>query len=472
MFQIDKQNSIPLYRQLMNEIIIQIKDEELQKGERLPSERILAKEVGVNRSTVVRTYDELDAQGFVERRPNSGTYVLGTQSESFSIKKMNTTIFSSIHQSEKITQFYSDIRKAIHTNSDKLIDTYTGELPSELIPNIDLPQLKWQEFLNERNDSLGYYPLRQEIRQLMNEGIETEIMLTAGGQQSLFLLLQVLLKPGDTVAIEAPSFFNGLSLLQSMAINIIEIPVDSDGMKVAYLEEKMEKETIQLVLTNPNFQNPTGSSMTLKRRKQLVSLCQLYRIPIIEDDVFGQLFYKENSSLPRLKSLAPKQVIYLGSLSKVLGKEIQLGWIEASKKVLDQVKKLRDESESQLSIFPQVLAAHALQSETFKEELIELRTHLLALKSLFIETLEQQLKGEFTYINPQGGYYIWLTYRGRKLMETDWYYFLEKGILIFPSFFISSDVQSCRINLSRLDNKSIPEFISRLSEIVEIWQSE
>lgn len=473
---IDKRRKIPLYRQIMNQIIKQMDEGLLLKGDRLPSERALAIESGVNRSTIVRAYDELYAQGFVERKSSSGTYVLGTTKESFSGHHHGPLFFM---KDKRLTKdpYVKKLDELIKRDNPRLINVYTGELPFDLVPNISLPSFHWKEFLQEEVSALGYLELRQTIQNLMIKTYEyqpkeDEIMLTAGGQQSLVLLMQSLLKPGDVVAIEDPSFFNGMSLFKSMSIKVIKIPVDANGLCVEELEKVLQTESIQMVLTNPNFQNPTGSSMSLKRRKKLVEICRTFRIPIIEDDVFGQLSYDVPHALPLLKELAPETVIYIGSLSKILGKRMQLGWIDAPSLVLNEVIKLRDEYESELSIFPQVLATHALKDETFLKQLADLRHQLKEKKDFLEEELTANLEMKLTCSFPDGGYYAWLTYEGRKLVREDWNLLLKHQMAVYPSFLNAENGQSCRINLARLTNSQTKMLVSRFKIICQLWETD
>ncbi|MFC6346588.1 aminotransferase-like domain-containing protein [Vagococcus carniphilus] len=464
---IDKRRKVPLYRQIMNQIMSLVNENKLLKGDKLPSERVLATQLNVNRSTIVRAYDELYAQGFVERRPNSGTFILGESSDSFS----GNPFFVRKKKTEK-DPYVLDLEKMIKQNNTRLINAYTGELPYELIPNISLPSFHWKEFLQEDVSTLGYLPLRKTIQSLMSNMYdyhpkEEEVMLTAGGQQSLVLLMQALLKPGDVVAIEDPSFFYGMSLFESMAIKVVKIPVDQNGLSVDALEEVLQVESIQLLLTNPNFQNPTGSSMSLERRKQLVKVCRKYRIPIVEDDVFGQLSYQVPNPLPLLKKLAPETVIYLGSVSKMLGKRMQLGWIDAPKLVLDEVIKVRDEYESELSVFPQVLATHVLQDRTFNNQLNDLRNHLKENSRYLAKELKSQLGTKVTYHLPKGGYYAWLTYSEQVLTRKDWEQFLDNQVAVYPSFLNTENAQSCRLNLARLSKEQLSFFVGRLKLILE-----
>ena len=471
---LNKASTIPLYRQIMDQLIGYINDGTLYEGDKLPPERLLATQLDVNRSTVVRAYDELHAQGFVEKRASSGTFVLA-QSEEQKLNHLRKMIQYNDSR-KRVSEYEKRVNDMLKTKDPSLIDGYSGELPYKLIPNIYLPNLNWQSFLSEEISSLGYEPLRKSITRLVNQMYQhtpdvEELMLTAGGQQSLVLLVQTLLKPGDTVAVEDPSFFNGISVLNAMSIKVVRIPVDQDGLCVNELEKVIKQQNIQLILTNPNFQNPTGTTMSLPRRKQLIDICQTYRIPIIEDDVFGQLSYRMPSSLPLLKEMAPQSVIYIGSLSKILGSRMQLGWIEAPKYILSEVEKLRDEYETQLNIFPQVMASYALNDANFEYQLTLLQTTLANRMAFFARLLRQELGEVIQFSMPKGGYYVWLTYLKRELSVNDWLEVVDEKIAVLPSFILSDSYQSCRVNVSRLTEQNMETFVARFKQITKKWET-
>lgn len=472
---INKSSHTPLYRQIMNQLINQISDGLLYEGYRLPSERTLANQLLINRSTVVRAYDELEAQGFVEKKASSGTYILSQSGEKQENHLRRIIQYNDLKYQK--SEYEQQLEKLLLNDKYSVLDGYTGELPYSLIPNISLPNVNWQSFLSEEVSNLGYLPLRNKIAQLVYDMYShypksQELMLTAGGQQSLVLLIQALLKSGDTVAVEDPSFFNGISVLNAMSIKVIKIPVDKDGMSVSVLEKIVKKESIQLVLTNPNFQNPTGTTMTLTRRKKLIELCQRYRIPIIEDDVFGQLSFHLLSPYPLLKELAPQSVIYIGSLSKILGSRMQLGWIEAPSYVLDEVVKLRDEYETQLNIFPQVMASFALTNPNFSKKLSFLQETLKNRMIYFVNLLQMTLSKDIDFTLPKGGYYIWLTYNRRILTKEDWLLLIDSHLAVLPSFTITKSSQSCRVNIARLDKKKMDLFVLKLKEIILQWNKQ
>jgi DNA-binding transcriptional MocR family regulator len=358
-------------------------------------------------------------------------------------------------------------------NEKSLIDAYTGELPIELVPSFELPKINWKDFIEEdRNqDELGYFPLRKSIDKLVeNEyGFATsidQIMITSGGHQALFLIVQTLLESGDAVAICSPSFLYSLNLFQTSGIRLFGVPMDSEGMRIDCLENEILKHRVKLVMINPTFQNPTGISMSLQRRKDLIQLCQTYKVPIIEDDAFGFLPFDSNERrLPPLKMLDPNNVIYIGSLSKIIGSTTKIGWISALPAVLKKLSTARSDLDLTLSIFPQVLAKFALADNSFDEKIKNLRKQIAGRMRYFFNKSDQELIDIFEYTKPKGGFYVWLevkeAYRDRfsqKKLEQ----LVDEGVLFLPSFIFGEKKMAIRVNIARLGYGEVDRLVEKL----------
>ncbi|MGQ4818308.1 aminotransferase class I/II-fold pyridoxal phosphate-dependent enzyme, partial [Enterococcus faecium] len=137
------------------------------------------------------------------------------------------------------------------------------------------------------------------------------------------------------------------------------VPMTEEGIDLEALEQTIRQHRIKMVMVNPSFQNPTGTVMPLRKREQLVKVCQTYQVPILEDDVFGQLSFIPKTEIPPLKKLDPDNVLYIGSLSKILGSTTKIGWLSAPASVTKQIAEARKMMDVSLSIFPQMLAKMA-----------------------------------------------------------------------------------------------------------------
>lgn len=465
MWQLPVKKTKPIYQSIVELVIEQIKLGRLLPGEKLPPERQLATTLGVNRSTVVHALDELAAMGVIIRKQGSGTIINEGKWGVYTGAATNWRSYLSgaFNRRDPYLEKVSQLAK---TAENQVIDAYTGELPLELIPSLELPSISWNDFLLEESlqDDLGYLPLRQQVVEVLNRerslALTTDqLLLTSGAQQALFLIIQVLLQSGDAVAIEEPSSFYPLPIFQAAGIRLYGVPIDSQGMKVELLEQMIIKRKIKMVLVNPNFQNPTGTTMSLSRRKQLIALCQHYQIPIVEDDVFSQLYFSEKAKPMLLKQLDSENVIYIGSLSKILGTTTKIGWLSAPVKVTEKLAEARREMDFTLSIFPQVLALSALTNQQFDHQISMLRQELKHRRDVLIRCLQTHLGEAVSYVIPEGGYYLWLEISGHKIKLKQFEQLLERGILTMPSFVFGANYQGLRINFARLSDQESLELV-------------
>jgi GntR family transcriptional regulator of abcA and norABC len=476
MWSIKKEKGVPVYISIVELILGYIKTGQLLPGQRLPSERKLAAALQVNRSTVVHALDELTALGWIIRKQGSGTIVnegkwgISTTPRTDWRRYLEQNAFAKVHP------FIEKIEQAVKQPKEQQLDLYTGELPLDLIPSFSFPPLTWKHFLEEeQQDDFGYLPLRQAIsREMKNEYDFTlpseNLLITSGAQQALFLILQVLLQSGDSVAIEDPSFLYALPIFQAAGIRLYGVKMDKEGICLNDLEQTIRKHRVKMVMVNPSFQNPTGKTMTLKRRQALIQLCQKYQVPILEDNVFTQLNFIEAEEIPPLKKLDPENVLYIGSLSKILGSTTKIGWLSAPTSVIRQLAEARKMMDFSLSIFPQLLANLALTDEAFAEKIADLKEEVKQ-RGQAVYKIMANMK-EWDVAEPQGGFYLWATWKKGNLKPKDWSRFLEIGLLIAPSFIFSERNDSIRINFSRVAQAELPLFQSKIKAITEKLVSE
>ncbi|MBM7688261.1 GntR family transcriptional regulator [Enterococcus ureilyticus] len=471
MWSLNKEKGVPIYVSIIELILAHIKNGMLLPGERLPSERKLADYFQVNRSTVVHALDELVALGWIVRKQGSGTMVNEGKWGISTTPRTDWRRYLEQNAFAKVDPFMEQIEQMIKQASDETLDLYTGELPLDLIPSFSFPPLTWKHFLEEeQQDDLGYFPLRQSISQKAEKesgfSLPSEsLLITSGAQQALFLILQVLLQSGDSVAIEDPSFLYALPIFQAAGIRLYGVNMDQEGIDLTSLEKVIRQHRVKMVMVNPSFQNPTGKTMSMKRRKALVKLCQNYQIPILEDDVFAKLNFIPSEQIQPLKKIDPENVLYIGSLSKILGSTTKIGWLSAPTTVIRQLAEARKMMDFSLSIFPQLLANLALTDEDFSKKVSNLTQCLEQRGKAVFDILAKMPEWEVSM--PKGGFYIWAKWKQGRLKQKDWACFLQEGLLIAPSFFFSEKQDSIRINFSRIDHEQIPNFETKLKTITK-----
>lgn len=458
---ISKVSSLPLYQEIMLLIEEKIKSGELTPGTRIPAERKLAEELDVNRSTVIRAMEELTAQGVLTRKKGSGTYVnpdkWGLQTKP--TINWGTSLTTDNLKRKSIYQLAADQLKAKHP--EKIMDLSNGSLPSDLLPELHSPSLSWKELVQQEKEQTlinnGMYTLRESVQlHLQNTYQMTipleEILITSGTQNALFLITQGLLKPGDAVGIEAPSYFYSLRLFQAAGLRIVPIPMDKEGMTVKGLQEASLNHPLKMVFLNPIFQNPTGLVMSAKRKKEILDYCLMKRIPIAEDDAYGGLSFADSVDNTPLKKIDQRQqVIYLGTLSKLAGHHLRIGWMVGPQTVLKELADIRVQIDSELSFLPQFMADYFLRTEMNKHQKYVRRQ--LADRA---HNLEKWLRSEFgeeiEFQSPKGGFHLYCHFPKKTKAEVDGILIelLQKGIIVLEGEKFGDHNNGFRLSFSHL----------------------
>lgn len=409
----------PIYKQIVNHIEQAIENGQLRAGERLPSERQLSTLLKVNRSTIIHALDELTDRGVLIRKLGSGTYVneqkWGLQSYPLINWQATPEILSKKRQDSYYLQA-NQLRQKAHSHQQSILDLANGDLPTDLLPTLSLPEFSWQELLTHEQGTeashLGLISFRQAVKDYLQQRfkmtIATEqILITSGAQQAIFLITQGLLKPGDAIGIEAPSYFYSLPLFQAAGLRIYAIPTDQQGITLDGLEKLLNQQSIKMIFLNPIFQNPTGFVMSDHRKKQLLNYCYKKRIPIVEDDAYSALPFNSQLDNSPLKKLDKhQQVIYIGSLSKYIGKNIRAGWMVAPKAIVNKLADIRQQLDAGLSVLPQLLAEHYLTEHSSKHQQY-LQTVLAKRSQQLMQWLTENYQHKLTFQPPLGGFHLY-----------------------------------------------------------------
>lgn len=261
----------------------------------------------------------------------------------------------------------------------------------------------------------GYLPLRNLMKERMKaqgnfKEDSEELIITSGAQQVMELACKSMCNPGDTLICEAPSFIGSLNAFKSYNVNLVGVPLDDEGMNPELLEKALkENPNTKLIYLILNFQNPTGKTTTLKRRKELYALAQKYNTMIIEDNPYGDLRFS-GEDVPSIKSMdTDGRVIYAGSFSKVLAPGIRVGYGIAPKEVISKMVVCKQVSDVQTNNFGQMLAYQFMQKVDFD-------AHLAGLRAIYKQKAERMLNGiaehfskKVAYTKPEGGLFLWCT---------------------------------------------------------------
>lgn len=466
----DRLSSQPLYQQIADDIERRISYGEFPPGSLLPSERKLAEQLGVNRSTVILAYAELRSLGIIESRTGSGTRVSKYKWGAMPKHTPNWHRYVEGGSFLPNLPFLRRIREALQKDK-ALIDFASGELGADLSPvkeiNTLLDENHYTGYLGYDNPQ-GFVPLRETIVSYLKQyrGIQTtesSILITSGSQQSLYLITQCLLTPGDAVAIEDPSYCYSLPMFQSAGLRLFRLPVDSKGIRPEDVRSLYKKHRIKMVFINPNYQNPTGVVLDAKRRTELLDVASELGLPIVEDDPFSLTAYDGTPPTP-LKSMdSIGSVLYIGSFSKMAASGLRVGWMVAPHSVVERLADARQQMDFGLSVVPQQVAAQFLKSKYIRPHLERLRTNLLYKRDLLIEALQKELPDLVRFSIPQGGLHLWCRIipevNDSKLLEEA----IRHGVIFVPGSVYGSDSGYVRFTFARPKPDEIVPGISKFA---------
>lgn len=403
-----------LYLEVSDRIEQLIEKKALKVGDKLLSVRALSKEQGISLSTAFQAYYHLESKGLIEARPQSGYYVRYSPQHMLSIpiigKASDEVVPVSID--DMISSVYKDLR------SDKLLNFAMGAPSHELLPAAKLNKSIMQALRNSSDSCLSYEhvqgnaDLRKQIAiQSFNWGGavgEDDIVITAGCMEALSLSLKAITKPGDAVAIESPTYFAIFQVMESLGLQVVEIPTDpQSGVDLDCLENSISKFDIKACLFVCNFNNPMGSCLPEEKKKHLVDLLSKHDIPLIEDDIYGELYF--GKTRPHTCKTYDKKgiVIQCGSFSKSLAPGYRIGWTMPGKfkeKVI-RVKRMNNVSTNTLA---QSAIAHFLANGRYELHLRHLRKALHTNCLRYTQAITTYFPEETRVTRPQGGFALWL----------------------------------------------------------------
>jgi len=365
----------------------------LKVGDKLLSVRALSKEQDISLSTAFQAYYHLEAKGLIEARPQSGYYVKFSPRHGLSLPKCSEPCDEALPVTldDMISSVYHDLR------SDKLIQFSLGAPDHSLLPGAKLNKSVMNAIRSEKDSCLNYehiqgnINLRKQIARLsFNWGgalSEDDIVVTAGCMEALTLCLKAVTKPGDAVAIESPTYFAIFQAMESLGLKVVELPANPEtGVDLDYLEKAIPRFDIKACLFVTNFNNPIGSCMPDESKKKLVEMLAKKEIPLIEDDIYGELFFGKKR---------PKTPGY------------RIGWAVPGK-FKERVIRLKRMNSVSTNTLAQVAIAHFLQNGRYELHLRHLRKALHTQCLRYIQAVTEYFPEDTRITRPQGGFALWI----------------------------------------------------------------
>src|SRR5713101_10125886 len=369
----DRRGRLPLARQIQLHLERLIAQRLLAPGVKLPATRDLARDLGVNRTTVAQAYEDLIAGGWARAHVGQGTFV-AEQAPAPAPAAAHAPRFEWTGHLSKAAQIVAaDARRrgaySQMARTASGVISFAGGMPDSTLFPTDAFRRVLNRVIREEGRELlqyypssGYLPLRQFLSgYLLRFGLEArpeDILIVNGTQQGFDLVARTLLDPGDFVAIEQPSYPRAMQVFRAFGTQLLPVQMVAGGLHVDYLERLLERQSPKLVYCQPSAHNPTGLSMSAAARQQLVDLAVRHRLPIVEDGFDGTLFYGERPPAP-LKALdASGLVIYIGTFSKILFPGLRIGWIVAPPEMIERLEMAKDLADIHTSPILQAAVFH------------------------------------------------------------------------------------------------------------------
>jgi DNA-binding transcriptional MocR family regulator len=386
----------------------------LKVGDKLLSVRALSKEQGISLSTAFQAYYFLESKGLVEARPQSGYYVKFTPKHFPKLPTITEPPEDAMPVSvdDMIATVYKELRS-------KPILSFTTAVPSiKLLPVAKLNKAVVHVMRNSPSHCLNYdeaqgnIQLRKQIaRQAFNWGgtfKEDEIIVTAGCIEAITFCLRAVTEPGDAVAIESPTFYNFFQIMESLGLKVVEIPTNpTTGVDLDYLDDAIKRFDIKACLFVPNFNNPMGSCMPEENKKRLVDMLAKKEIPLIEDDIYGELYFGKNR--PRTCKSYDKKglVLHCASFSKSLAPGYRIGWTIPGR-FKEQVLRLKRMHTVSTNTLTQAAIDHFLSNGRYELHLRHLRKTLHTQSLRYIQAISEYFPDDTRMTRPQGSFVLWM----------------------------------------------------------------
>ncbi|ADK15021.1 MULTISPECIES: PLP-dependent aminotransferase family protein [Clostridium] len=376
----------------------------------------------------------------------------------------------------------SEIREILKVTERPEIISFAGGLPApELFPVNELKNV-CTEVLTECGEASlqystteGYIPLREAICKRMEKlSIKTSldnIIVTTGSQQALDLSGKVFIDEGDTIICESPTYLAAISAFKTYLPNFKEIPMDEEGMIMEDLEKALkDNPNAKFIYTIPDFQNPTGRTMSLERRKKLVEIANKFDIVIIEDNPYGAIRFA-GEDLPPVKHFDTEgRVIYLSTFSKIFAPGLRLGWICADKSIIQKYIPFKQSADLHTDIFAQMITAKYMEMYDIEEHIQKIKEVYRHRRELMIQCIEKYFPKDIKHTLPDGGLFIWIQLPSN-MDASDIFTKAIKNNVAFvagESFFPNANFKnSFRLNYSNMPDDRIIEGIKRLGEVLK-----
>lgn len=333
---------------------------------------------------------------------------------------------------------------------------------------------KYDSYAFQYDMTEGFIPLREALVGYLGQknihASADDILVASGSQGVLDALGKTLISPGDKIAVEAPTYLGAIQAFNPYEPQYIRMDMDEDGLVPESLDEVLKTHTIKFIYTVPTFQNPTGRSVSLARRKQIAEIIQRHDALLIEDDPYGALRYR-GEALPAIRTFAPEHVVYITTLSKILSPGLRLGICIAPQLIKKWLVIVKQGVDLHTNTFSQAIAAEYLAGGYLDEQLPKIINLYGPKLQAMLDAIEQYFPANFTWSKPEGGMFVWA--EGPDGLDTEKLYWkaIERKVAYVPGkFFYTQQGEgnaSIRLNFTKSDEETIDRAIRILADVLK-----
>lgn len=367
----------------------------------------------------------------------------------------------------------STIREILKLTQRSEVISFAGGLPAPGLFPVEKLSTASTKVLSEQgaqalqySTTEGYLPLREWVAGTFQEVSAENVQIVSGSQQALDLVAKCFFNPGDKVVVGAPTYMGALRAFDPYEVEYLTVECDENGMLPGSLRAALEQNP-KMVYAIPNFDNPTGVTMSLERRQASIDLARRYNVPFYEDNPYGELRF-EGEELPCLYDLAPDLVIYAGTFSKIMVPGFRLAWIVADPEVLVPIVRAKQATDLHTSTYTQMIAHEVLSSGFLDEQIGRVRSYYKGQRDVMLEALETYMPKGITWTRPTGGMFLWLTLP-EGINATDIAYeAVKENVAYVPgeAFFANGGGQNTlRLSYSIATPEQIEQGMARLGEV-------
>jgi DNA-binding transcriptional MocR family regulator len=474
---LDREGEVSITQQLVDRFAAAIESGELDPGAKLPPTRELAAQAEVNHLTAARVYRKLAELGYVTAQVGRGTFVRNLTPAGSASHGDDWQVYAlppeDISYSEQVLADTFSL-----AGRDDVISLAVGWPSPQTYPTSQLAAITAEVFEQVGGNALSYLPaeglfdLREQIamrgREYGYAEDSDEVVITSGAQQAIALSVQAILEPGDVAVIESPTFIGMMTAMRATGARVIGVPVDEHGMDVDALERLLARHEVKLVGLQSACQNPTGRSISEERRQRIAELAVERNFFVLEDRVYADMHFDRRVVRP-IRELAPAHVIYVNSISKVVGGGLRTGWVAARGPVRERIAMLKLETDFHSPTLIQHVAARYLATGGYDAHVSSTIPFYRERRDALMEALERHLPGEYHADPPEGGHHVWVTL-ARPLDERALYAEAARhGLAFTPGGAVTAERRSqtsMRLSFSLLEPEQLDEGVRRLARAI------